>query len=143
MSVSLLFLKTSKQRVSNDYNIAVVEINNYKVIVEIADTPASRRKGLGGREKLEKGRGMLFVFDEPDIYPFWMKDMRFPIDIIWILDDKVVEIWEDAPPPTGSKIPRYIPKNKANFVLEIPAGEAERYNIKIGDRVNLQLSNFQ
>ncbi len=143
MSVSLLFLKTSKPKISNGYNIAVVEINNYKIIADIADTPASRRKGLGGREKLEKGRGMLFVFDEPDIYPFWMKDMRFPIDIIWILDDKVVEIWEDAPPPTGSNIPRYTPKNKANFVLEIPAGEVERYNIKIGDRVNLQLSNFQ
>ncbi len=118
---------------------ALVEINDLNIKAKLRITPEERSKGLSGKTSLANDEGMLFVFSKAGIYPFWMYDMNFPIDIIWILDDRVVEIWENAPPPDESgEVPIYRPKSKANYVLEINAGLSDKYNIKINDKVNIK-----
>src|SRR3972149_4363578 len=76
-----------------------VRVNSAVIKTEIAGTPAERTRGLSGRECIGKNQGMLFVFDKPDYYPFWMKNMRFPIDIIWIdASKKVVYVKSNVAP---------------------------------------------
>src|SRR4051812_48326835 len=58
------------------------------ISIEVADTPEARERGPSGRESLPQGSGVLFVFDAPATYGFWMKDMRFPIDIVWLDEEK-------------------------------------------------------
>jgi uncharacterized membrane protein (UPF0127 family) len=77
---------------------------------------------------------MLFVFDRPDTYSFWMKDMNFPIDIIWLSSDmKVVYTKKNARPELYPEI--YIPKEKAKYVLEVVAGFSDKNNLQEGDSV--------
>lgn len=104
--------------------------------VEIADTVVKRTLGLSGREELEEGKGMLFVFPEKSQQGFWMKDMKFSIDIIWISGDIVIGFAENAAPEPG--VPVYSLKvhhspEPVDRVLEIPAGGVQKYGIKVGD----------
>jgi uncharacterized membrane protein (UPF0127 family) len=83
---------------------------------------------------------MLFVFEQPDYYSFWMKDMKFPIDIIFINKNKIVDIFQDVPvPKNNNNLPTYTTGEKADKVLEINAGLSNTYKIKIGDNVLLNL----
>ena len=102
--------------------------------LEIADTPEKKVQGLSGREELEKGQGMLFVFDEPKKAGIWMKDMNFPIDIIWFDEKKtIVHIKENATPESFPEV--FIPPTLVSFVLEVPAGFAKERGIRVGDIV--------
>jgi uncharacterized membrane protein (UPF0127 family) len=101
--------------------------------LEIADTPAAQQKGLGGRDRLDAHTGMLFPYTEEAERCFWMKDMRFPIDIIWIGDDKrVVHIEHDLSPSTYPNSYCHFGK----YVLELNAGEAKKNALQIGSRVD-------
>lgn len=108
--------------------------------VEVAADNWSRAQGLSGRKSLPAGGGMLFVFNKAGRHSFWMKGMNFPLDFIWINDGRVVDITANVPPfslrSSASEI-FYKPKQPANMVLEINAGEAARYGVKIGDLVKL------
>ena len=98
-------------------------------------TFGERALGLSGRESLEGG--MWFVFPEADYYSFWMKDMKFPIDIIWVSDDfEIVDIKENVSPDSFPETFR--PKAKALFVLEVPAGFSKTHQIHIGGKVSLE-----
>jgi len=108
------------------------------VTLETVSTPSALGRGLGGRASLPQDAGMLFVFDKPDIYPFWMKDMRFPIDIVWTLRGKVVDVTTLQPPQTGGQIPTYTPRNSADRVIELNAGQAEQLGLTIGSSVGLR-----
>ena len=77
----------------------VVDLTSLRL--EVADTDASRTLGLSGRDSLDSGAGMLFTFDAPGIYPFWMKDMKFPLDMVWIDSGKVVDVVTLRPPVPG------------------------------------------
>lgn len=116
----------------------IVKIDNLQVQVEYAKDDATRTKGLGERDSLEYDRGMLFVFDKEQEWTFWMKDMSFPIDIIWISKDKkVVDYYKNAPPQPGvpdNQLKIYAPQSPAQYVLEINAGIVDKYDIKIGDQ---------
>jgi len=102
--------------------------------VEVMRTDAERARGLMFRQGLDAGKGMFFVFDKEDVYPFWMKNTLFPIDIIWLDKDKrVVHVASDVPPCRTTPCPVYTPSAKALYVLETPAGDAARYGIKPGD----------
>lgn len=101
--------------------------------VEIAADAASRQKGLGGREKLCLECGMLFVFEKIEKHSFWMKDMRFSLDILWIADKKVVFMAENVPLELLTKIS---PLVAADRVLEINAGLCAQYGIKVGTEVS-------
>lgn len=119
---------------SNDKEIPFVHIGGTEIPVEVAKTGVQRAKGLSGRDFLEPERGMLFMFSEPDFYSFWMPDMNFPIDIIWIADGKVVGIEENVSNEFDPQNPRfYTPLRPAQYVLEVNAGFAGNHNIGIGD----------
>jgi uncharacterized membrane protein (UPF0127 family) len=95
---------------------------------------------LSGRPSLAPGTGMLFIFETEGVYYFWMKDMRFPLDMVWISAGcVVVDITKDAPPPEPgqalAELARYSPSQPAQYVLEINAGEAEAADIHAGDPV--------
>lgn len=109
--------------------------------VGVADTALSRAQGLSGRPPLGENEGLLFIFSSSGSYGFWMKDMNFPIDIIWINGGKVIGFSENLQPEPGKTIfslPVYYPPGDVNEVLEINAGAVAKYGIKEGDIVNLQ-----
>ena len=111
-------------------------IGNHKVNIEIAADEESRNLGLGGRHILDPNDGMLFVFDSPSEYSFWMKGMHFDLDFIWIKDGHVVEITSNVPAEPNaaeSALKIYKPAVSVNQVLEVNAGWSERNQIKIGD----------
>jgi len=104
--------------------------------VALADTPALRERGLGGRESLGENEGMLFVFPKDGVYPFWMKDMRFSIDILWLAaDGRIVYVVENVSPDTYPE--DFAPDNLARYVLELPAGWTASHNVVVGDFVRL------
>lgn len=118
----------------------IVLINNQQFNIEIARTDAERQKGLMGRTSLDINAGMLFVFPSSDIYSFWMKETLIPLDIIFINNNKIVELTSLQPQnPQDTLIPQYTPKNKANYVLELPAGTASKHNFQPGNPVKINL----
>lgn len=111
-------------------------VSGTRLLVEIADDDLERRQGLSDRSVLTPGTGMLFRFSQPQIRAFWMKDMRFPLDILYIRDGAVQEIFADVQPRTVSgTITVVAPAAPADTVLEVPAGESARQDWRIGDRV--------
>ena len=129
--------KHSGKTVLADDAIIKIIIGEAEVLAEVVKSDAKKRTGLSGREKLDAGTGMFFMFDSPSKYSFWNKDMLFPIDIIWIKDGQVVDISENM--PDFKTTPNYTvaPRAEANFVLEVNAGFVKEKNIKIGDEVGL------
>lgn len=114
-----------------------LRVGNAEFGVEIANDSASRAKGLSGRESLSKSGGMLFIFEKPDIYSFWMKGMKFSLDIIWISNGLVAEISENLPPATIANLATYSPRQPVDMVLEINAGTARDKGVAIGDLIEL------
>jgi uncharacterized membrane protein (UPF0127 family) len=114
-----------------------VRIGKVDILVEIPNTPSLQHKGLGKRDYLAEFEGMLFIFPTPDTYAFHMKDMRFPIDIIWIRSNVIVDITKNVPVPTGMDLPTYQPDREADMVLEVNAYFTDRHNIRLGDRVDV------
>ncbi|MBI4093287.1 MAG: DUF192 domain-containing protein [Candidatus Kerfeldbacteria bacterium] len=120
---------------------ALVTVGRTTVDAEVAATDATRQGGLAGRDSLGPGQGMLFVFDQPAPHSFWMQGMKFPLDIIWIHDGRVVEIAERVPVPTGTA-PVITPRVEANQVLEVNAGFTERYQVTIGSAVQVNFDGL-
>lgn len=105
---------------------------------EIADTDALREQGLSDRSSLPADSGMLFVFDTPGQYGFWMKDMDFPLDMVWINADKTVAgVTKDLSPSTYPSV--FMPPGPISYVLEINAGSAERFGLISGAIVDFAL----
>jgi len=116
-----------------------VVVGENLVIAEVVATDAKKSIGLGGRKRLTENTGMLFVFDSYGIYPFWNKNMLFPIDIIWIKDDKVVGVHENM--LDFASYPDFVvsPGKEVNFVLEVEAGFVKERGIKAGDEVKFSM----
>ena len=119
---------------------AWVEIGSKRVAVELADTPAKQSKGLGYRDRLAWDHGMYFPYERPAFYSFWMRGMRFSIDIIWIRKGRIVDLHADVPFEPGTNGPTVRPRELVDGVLEVPAGYAAAQGWKIGDRVRLTLA---
>ena len=123
--------------------LARVRIGDLVIDAEVPPMEAFG-KGLGGRDSLARDRGMLFVFPQVGTHAFWMKDMRFAIDIIWISEDKrVVHLQADAPAPApdapDSSLPVYMPGTGAKYVLEVNAGLAAEKGVRVGDTAEIEL----
>lgn len=113
-------------------------LHNKIISLIIENTQAGRELGLGGRTGLSENSAMLFVFDKPDTYPFWMKDMKFPIDILWLDESyRIVHIESDLSPDTYPQT--FAPSEKSHFVLETAAHFAEKNNLKIGEVLMISL----
>ncbi len=110
-----------------------------EVKVEVADTVGKRQRGLMYRKKLEQLHGMLFVFAYSGEHSFWMKNTYIPLDMIHISQDrKVVDCIENAVPCKNDDCQAYRPKQMSKYVLEVNSGLCEKYNISVGDQVELQ-----
>ena len=106
-------------------------IGKNKVVLWQADSEMTRARGLSGLDALPQGRGMLFIFDTLDFWGIWMKEMRFPIDIVWLDSNfSVVHVEKNADPATYPSI--FFPKKKAKYVIELPKGDTDRLNIVVG-----------
>jgi hypothetical protein len=115
---------------------ATVKIGDVSLSVELARTAEEKVKGLSGRNALPENQGMLFVFDKPDFYSFWMKDMHFPIDIIWLnVEGRVIDLTLNASPDSFPKI--FQPQIPAHYVLEVNAGSVQKYRVQLKDEITL------
>jgi len=117
---------------------AVVELEGKRLHVLVAKSPRHQYRGLGRRDTLSPYDGMLFVFPITHRVGIVMRDMRFPLDIVWLDKGEVVDIAPSVPLEPGldeSELTVYRPRLPANAVLELPAGWAEAHGLKIGDRL--------
>ena len=105
-----------------------------KLDIEIADTEYETQTGLMYRSSMEEKHGMLFIFPDVAIHSFYMKNTQIPLDIIFIdANKKVVSFYENAEPLSQTGISSKVP---VQYVLEINAGSIEKWEIKIGDRID-------
>lgn len=120
-------------------NLPTIEIglkDGTTVTAEVAASKQERERGLMYRDALGEDEGMLFVFEKEDKYPFWMKNVNFPIDIIWINSDmRVVDAQTALPCTTHCK--NYTPEYPVMYVLEVPEGFAGEHGIKIGSVIDV------
>jgi len=109
---------------------------NYCLQLDIADTPVKKQRGLSGRDRLEPSEGMLFLYERSGRYGFWMKDMSFPIDIIWLDEDnRIVTIKRRAQPDSYPQT--FKPDQPAKKIIETPAGWTQKQNTNSGDQLTL------
>lgn len=111
-------------------------LDGTSIRVAIVGTEALREHGLSGYSGLAPDEGMLFVFEQDGTYSFWMKDMLFPIDMLWIdAQGRVVDIERNVSPDTYPQ--GFMPDSPARYVLELPAGFSQEHNIVVGSKVEL------
>ena len=110
-----------------------VTVGQVKVRAEAVRTPEKLYRGLGYRKELPAGRGMLFLMPWVTVQDFCMRGMQFPIDIIWIVQGRIVGLEPNVSPQFTGTLSSPQP---VNVVLEVPGGFAEKYGIRVGDRVS-------
>ncbi|MCL4436545.1 MAG: DUF192 domain-containing protein [Thaumarchaeota archaeon] len=120
---------------------AQVDVNGKKIQVEIADTQDKRSLGLSLRDSLPKDHGMLFIFDDEGIYSFWMKNMEFNLDIIWINSAGTVVHVEKNLKPCLEICPSYESEKPARYVLEVNSGVSDELGIREGATVKIIFNN--
>lgn len=114
----------------------IIHIRDVAVRVEVADTDDERIQGLSGRDGLGESDGMLFVFPESGYHTMWMKDMKFPIDIIWIGEDmKIISIDKSVTPETYPRL--YRPARPAKYVLETNINFSDTFSFREGNEVSI------
>jgi len=132
--ILFLFYNTQKEEQHQSISPAV-QINDIIIPVELADTLEKHIQGLSDSEELIGG--MLFLFNDRQVRSFWMKNMNFPIDIIWIDDNKIVNISENLVPEGEKPKETYSSIYPVNYVLEVNAGFCKENNILVGSKVKI------
>jgi uncharacterized membrane protein (UPF0127 family) len=119
-----------------------VSISGFEILADIAISTQEKAKGLSIKDDMNEDEGMLFVYDKPSRPAFWMKDMKFPIDIIWLdVTGSVIHIEEGLKPCIPSlTCPTYSPDKEAQYVLETVAGFSKKHQLKIGTHVDFELN---
>ncbi len=119
-----------------EFNTRTVTLpDGFQVRAEVMMHPEDMLRGMMFRESLPEGRGMLFIHGEPGLYPYWMYQVRIPLDILWLdHNGKIVEISADTPPckTDANSCPNYGGHELALAVLELPAGSVKKHNLKVG-----------
>lgn len=111
----------------------VITVGGTPFKVDVADTPAERERGLSNTPP-QPPRALLFIFDYDERWGIWMKDMQYPIDVLWIdADNTVVHMVPDMHPRSFPRV--YRSDTPARYVLELPAGTIEAYNLALGNQV--------
>lgn len=121
--------------VTSPLKSATLKIGEQEFQIEVAKDDASRMRGLSGREYLAPDQGMLFIFDTAGNHGFWMKGMKFPLDILWVRDNRIVGITQNIPTSNKMFPSSYYPQAPADMVLELNAGTVQKYDLKVGDSV--------
>ena len=117
---------------------AWVTIGGKRIPVELAITPDEQRRGLGERDQLKWGHGMLFLHEDTQRRSYWMKGMRFDIDIIWIREGRISEIAHAVPHVPGENGPTVRSSEAVDQVLEVPAGYSMIEGWRRGQRVQIE-----
>jgi uncharacterized membrane protein (UPF0127 family) len=113
----------------------MVQLNNKKIKVEVVNKEEELKKGLSGRQSLPSDAGMLFELGDSDQACIWMKDMQFAIDVVWLDSTKmVIDAATDVAPSTYPNT--FCPKEKAQYILEVPAGTTYKNSWKIGQQAS-------
>ncbi|HCS47283.1 MAG: hypothetical protein A2V45_03575 [Candidatus Aminicenantes bacterium RBG_19FT_COMBO_58_17] len=134
-----LTLYCSGQAGKNKF-IKVYFPDSFSATAELAVSDEERAQGLMFREKINEDQAMLFLFEKEDIHSFWMKNMRFAIDILWLDGRKrIVHIENQVPPCPKDPCSSYIPAAAASFVLELQAGFVEKHGLRLYDRIEFVL----
>ncbi len=123
----------------NKMKIVKICFNEHCFLAEVAKTKAQRMKGLMFRENLPSDKAMFFVFEQPSVHNFWMKNCLISLDIIWLDENyKVVAISPDNQPcKDGEECPSISPNAVANYVLEISAGLASQIGLTEGSYLSI------
>lgn len=120
----------------SSYSDRTLNIKDIVIFVDVAEDNIARAQGLSGRKSLKDDQGMLFIFETLGIYKFWMKDMNFPIDIIWFDgNQKIVYIEKNVLPESYPKL--FGPDEETKYVLEVVAGFSQKNDLKVGDTFRL------
>ena len=118
------------------YKTLDAKIGSTPITLEIADTNAARELGLSKRDSMPPNTGMLFEFDNPGVYGFWMKDMKFALDMIWISPQKqIISINKNVAPESYPEA--FYPPSAVSFVIEVPAGYSDAHNIQVGQNLSI------
>lgn len=147
LSLSMMYYdqKAYSQTVTNNTFPSSVKIKGLILHVELAITPDQQEKGLSIKNNLTNNEGMLFPFNTTGDYSFWMKDMKFPLDIIWInSNNEIVHIEKNLQPCIFILFcPSYSPPANSNskYVLEVNANYTTKNNIIVGDKVSFDNNN--
>ena len=122
-----------------DQQIMALKLGDWVLNVEVVNTPASITQGLSGRDELGAD-GMLFVLPRRQFPRFWMKEMKFNLDLVWIDGDTVIGITENVLAPDHetalSALPIYTPEDAVEMVLELPAGVAVAKQLMPGNHLS-------
>lgn len=119
-------------------NSTTLKLGSAVFTARIATTEAERAKGLSGTRYLAPNQAMLFVFPEPGYWGMWMRDMRYPIDILWISkDNEIVHMEQMVQPSSYPAV--FESKQPALYVVELPAASIKTYRIKIGQKVDIEI----
>jgi uncharacterized membrane protein (UPF0127 family) len=132
--VRLALMRTYPPKPRPALAASAVSINGYELELEIAATPAERERGLGYRDSLAPDGGMLFSFSSPGKHGFWMKGMRFPLDIIYLRGTEIVETKENVQ-PSSFPVP-FFPSVDVDAVVEVNAGWVKNHGVKLGDTLD-------
>ncbi len=109
-------------------------LGGIELLLEIADTNALRAQGLSGHMPLAQNEGMLFVFPEDGLHGFWMKDMLFSIDILWLdRDYRIIDVRTQVGPDSYPEV--FVPSTPSRYVLELRSGFFELHGLKKGDKL--------
>lgn len=137
----LIILSASTACIESRDNSKVI-FDGISVDVTISDSIMERTLGLMLKDDLSDTEGMLFIFESEGYYDFWMKNMNFPIDIIWISSNfSVIHIEQNCPPCKNDDCPLFSSPKPAKYVLEVKSNFTEKNNISLGDKVILDLSS--
>lgn len=118
------------------YQLARMAVGERGFTLDIADTPGKMRLGLSEHDTIPTDEGMVFVYSSVSERCFWMQDMRIPIDIVWLNDERhITHIEQSLSPDTYPKT--YCAE--AQYVVELAAGTAKELGFKVGDTVDLSL----
>lgn len=123
-----------------DYSVCNVKINDVNLRLTVAYSQKAQAKGLMYITKLEYGSGMIFVYDDPRLMSFWMKNTRVPLSIAYLdSEGRIAEIYEMAVPDSDdeTRLPVYTSLYPSKYAVEVPAGWFALYGIKTGDRLDL------
>lgn len=137
LGVLFLVIRLASPNLEGDPSFVILK--GKAVEVEIADSPSEWSLGLSHRQDIDDHSGMLFLFPKKDLHAFWMKDMNFDIDLIWISGQKIVGMEKNMPVSTSTEdsvLPRYLAPEPIDKVLEVKAGTIDNLQLKLEDQID-------
>ncbi|MFA6601500.1 MAG: DUF192 domain-containing protein [Candidatus Paceibacterota bacterium] len=126
-----VFAPQSLQSFSKTFQLISIQAPSGTIQAAVASTSEAEERGLSGQISMPSDSGMLFTFENPGSYGFWMKDMNFPLDLVWMSEDKsVVGITANLSPDTYPNV--FLPPSDISYVLELNAGASQKFGIATG-----------